>query len=839
MDVWSSSAEHDAAAAAPLQIFFTAPSKYWTDAAPIGNGRLGAMVWGAVHSEKLQLNDDTLWTGIPGDYTNPEAPSLLPEVRELVDRGQYAEATAASYNLLGNPSEVYQPLGDVNLEIGNPDAVYDAETYERVLDLETATVKVKYTMGDVQFMREHFASHPHQVIVTRLSSSVLGSLSFTVSLDSQLHHNSYVSDMNRIVMEGSCPGKRIPPKTNLNEDPKGIQFSAVLELQISGDAGTIQILDSKKLKVQGSNWAILLLTASSSFDGPFTKPSDSKKDPTLASLDILNSIKDLSYSDLYSHHLDDFQKLFHRFSLQLSKSSVGACGEESIASSGTHAKSLEACQSLVEMNGSHRQVKIMPSSSSWLEGNSRNVVSTAERVKSFKDDEDPSLLVLLFQFGRYLLISCSRPGTQPANLQGIWNKDTEPAWNCAPHLNINLQMNYWPSLPCNLRECQEPLFEYISSLAINGTKTAHCIWGTARTGPYVLGQGVDYEASGWVAHHCSDIWAKTSPHGGDPKYSDFLEDKAYPLLEGCALFLLDWLVDGHGGYLITNPSTSPEHQFIAPDGKLASVSYASTMDMAIIREIFSAVISAAEVLGRTSDALVEKVKKAEPRLLPTRISREVGAQYDCSDSRFSYARYTMPIGICIKTQTTHDYPAQDFEDPEVHHRHLSHLFGIFPGHTITPEKNPDLCKAAANSLFKRESAATINDIGSASTLRDTDVMRACKLLFGGAYVPNFCAVKSAIAEILVQSTQNDVYLLPALPRDKWASGFVKGLKARGGVTVNMVWKEGKLHEAGLWVENQNSPRRLHYNGTTMLVKFTAGLVYTFNGELKCLSKCSL
>ncbi|KAL5993881.1 hypothetical protein ACLOJK_038238 [Asimina triloba] len=434
IDVWSSSAEHTTAAydpptPPPLKLLFAAPAQHWTDAAPIGNGRLGAMVWGGVQSEKLQLNDDTLWTGVPGDYTNPKAPTVLSNVRELVDKGQYAEATAAGFNLAGNPSDVYLPLGDINLEIGDPDVAYDANSYERELDLDTATVKVKYTLGDVQFLREHFASNPHQVIVTRLSSSVSGSLSFTVSLDSKLHHDSHASNENRIVMEGSCPSHRLKPRTRLTEDTKGIQFSAVLELRISDDAGTIQILDGKKLKVQGSSWAILLLAAASSFDGPFTKPSDSKKDPTSTSLNALNSIKNLSYSELYSNHLDDYQKLFHRVSLQLSKSSVNVHEEENMTSSYMNVKSLNASQRLVEVNGFCRHEKIMSSSRSSMEGSSRNLVSTAERVKSFKDDEDPSLLVLLFQYGRYLLISCSRSGTQPSNLQGIWNKDIEPPWD--------------------------------------------------------------------------------------------------------------------------------------------------------------------------------------------------------------------------------------------------------------------------------------------------------------------------------------------------------------------------------------------------------------------------
>ncbi|RZC45165.1 hypothetical protein C5167_038109 [Papaver somniferum] len=486
------------------------------------------MVWGGVVSESLQLNEDTLWTGVPLDYTNSEAPKALAEVRKLVDDGEYVKATEAAFQLSDKPSDVYQLLGDIKLEFDDSHVSYTEESYRRELDLDTATVKVRYSVGDVEFTRENFISYPDQVIATKISASK------SVSLDSKLHHHSLVNGDNQIVMEGTCRGKRIKPKDD--DDPKGIKFSAVLGLQISGGKEVVSVLDHRKLKVENSDSVVLLLVASSSFGGPLTDPQDSKKNPTSESLNKMNSLKNISYADLYTRHLSDYQSLFHRVSLKLSKSSKSVKGE-----------------------------------------NDR--VSTAERVKSFKTDEDPSMVELLFQYGRYLLIACSRPGTQPSNLQGIWNKDVEPAWDGAPHLNINLQMNYWPSLSCNLRECQEPLFDYISSLAINGRRTAR----------------VNYEASGWVAHQVSDVWAKTSPDYGDPVWAfwpmggawlvthlwehytytmdkGFLEKKAYPLMESCASFLLDWLIEGKGGFLETNPSTSPEHRFVVPGGKTASMS---------------------------------------------------------------------------------------------------------------------------------------------------------------------------------------------------------------------------------------------------------------------------
>nr|BAF85832.1 alpha-1,2-fucosidase [Lilium longiflorum] len=823
-------------AAQPLKLRFLEPAKHWTDAAPIGNGRLGAMVWGGVPTETLQLNDDTLWTGVPGNYTNPDAPTVLSKVRKLVDDGKYAEASLAAFDLSGHPSDVYQPLGTMNLEFGDSHVAYS--NYQRELDLTTATAKVTYSLGDVEFTREHFSSNPHQVLVTKISANKSGSLSFIVSLDSKLHHQSSADGVNRIIMEGSCPGRRIAPKGNLFENNKGIQFSAVLDLKIGGNDSNVQVLEDMKLKVEGSDWAVLLLAASSSFEGPFINPSDSEKDPKSASLDTLNAIQKISFSQLFTHHVEDYQSLFHCVTLQLSKGSNSG-GRTTVPLSQSYDSSILG--TTCSLNNMEKVNTSNPSYSDQL--TEEVLISTAERVKSFKVDEDPSLVELLFHYGRYLLISCSRPGTQIANLQGIWSKDIEPAWDAAPHLNINLQMNYWPSLSCNLSECQEPLFDYIASLAINGAKTAK----------------VNYEASGWVAHQVSDIWAKTSPDRGDPVWAlwpmggawlcthlwehytfsmdkVFLENTAYPLLEGCASFLLDWLIEGRGGYLETNPSTSPEHSFIAPDSKTASVSYSSTMDMAIIREVFSEFISSAEILGRVESKLVKQIKKAIPRLPPTKIARD---------------------GTIMEW-------AQNFEDPEVHHRHISHLFGLFPGHTITMEKTPDLCKAAANSLYKRGDVgpgwSTTWKMSCWARLREAEhAYKLIKQLInlvdpdhesdfeGGVYSNLFTAhppfqidanfgFSAAIAEMLIQSTEQDLYLLPALPRAKWGEGCVKGLKARGNVTVSISWKEGELHEAHFLSKNQNLVRKLHYKGSVVTMNLCCGSVYTFNRFLRCVKK---
>ncbi|XP_024464805.2 alpha-L-fucosidase 2 isoform X3 [Populus trichocarpa] len=751
-DWWSSSFMDDddnGENSSSLKITFNGPAKHWTDAIPIGNGRLGAMIWGGVALETLQLNEDTLWTGTPGNYTNPHAPEALSVVRKLVDNGQYADATTAAEKLSHDPSDVYQLLGDIKLEFDNSHLKYVEKSYHRELDLDTATARVKYSVGDVEYTREYFASNPNQVIATKISGSKSGSVSFTVYLDSKMHHYSYVKGENQIIMEGSCPGKRIPPKLNADDNPKGIQFTAILNLQISNSRGVVHVLDGRKLKVEGSDWAILLLVSSSSFDGPFTKPIDSKKDPTSDSLSALKSINNLSYTDLYAHHLDDYQSLFHRVSLQLSKSSKRVSGNEPL----------------------HMKKHMANNNDLFFKRSEDDTVSTAERVKSFKTDEDPSLVELLFQYGRYLLISCSRPGTQVANLQGIWNKDIEPPWDGAQHLNINLQMNYWPALPCNLKECQDPLFEYISSLSINGSKTAK----------------VNYDAKGWVAHQVSDIWAKTSPDRGQAVWA------LWPM---------------GGAWLCTHLW---EH-------------YTYTMD---------------KILGKNEDEIVQKVREAQPRLLPTRIARD---------------------GSIMEW-------AVDFEDPEIHHRHVSHLFGLFPGHTITVEKTPDLCKAADYTLYKRGDEgpgwSTIWKTALWARLHNSEhAYRMVKHLFdlvdpdhesnyeGGLYGNLFTShppfqidanfgFSAAIAEMLVQSTVKDLYLLPALPRYKWANGCVKGLKARGGVTVNVCWKEGDLHEVGLWSKEHHSIKRLHYRGTIVNANLSPGRVYTFNRQLRCIKTYAL
>ncbi|KAK1680596.1 hypothetical protein QYE76_041444 [Lolium multiflorum] len=793
----------------PLKVVFASPAEHFTDAAPIGNGSLGAMVWGGVASEKLQLNLDTLWTGLPGNYTDPKAPAALAAVRKFVDDGRFVDATSAASGLYGGPTEVYQPLGDMNLEFGTSSQGYSS--YKRELDLHTATTLITFNIGEVQYTREHFCSNPHQVIVTRISADKSGHVSFMLSLNSKLNHRVHATNANEIIMEGTCPVQRHVLQQHEANDATGIGFAAVLSLQMGGAAAKSSVLNDQNLRIDNADWVLLLVTAASSFNGPLVNPSDSKLDPESAALRTLNMSRNVTFDQLKAAHLKNYQGLFHRVSLRLSQ-----------------APAIEKT-SLKEADEA--------------------IKTTAERVNSFRSNEDPSLVELLFQYGRYLLISCSRPGTQVSNLQGIWNQDLAPAWQSAPHLNINLQMNYWPTLPCNLSECQEPLIEFISSLAVNGAKTAK----------------INYQASGWVSHHVSDIWAKSSAFNEDAKYAvwpmggawlcthlwehykylldkDFLKNTAYPLLEGCALFLVDWLTEGPRGLLETNPSTSPEHAFIAPGtgGQQASVSYSTTMDISIIREIFMAVVSSAEVLGKSDTALVQEINKVLPRLPPITIAKD---------------------------KTIMEW-AQDFEDPEVHHRHLSHLFGLYPGHTITMQTNPEICEAIANSLRKRGEdgpgwSSTWKMALWARLLNSENAYRMILKLItlvppgddvqfeGGLYTNLWTAhppfqidanfgFTAAMSEMLLQSTLTELYLLPALPREKWPEGCVKGLRGRGDITVNICWGKGELQEAVVWSKNRNnSVLLLHYGEQVVVVTVEAGNVYKFNASLHCVETWSL
>lgn len=331
---------------------------------------------------------------MPGNYTDPKGPGVLAEVRRLVDQGRFADGTASAKGLFGGQSEVYQPLGDLNIEFSTSDEVYDS--YKRELDLHTATALVTYHVGGVQYTREHFCSNPHQVIVTRFSASTPGHVSCTLSLSSQLNHNVTITNENEMIMEGICPGQRPAMRENGGDNATGIRFTAALGLQMGGSAAKVTVLNDQKLRLDSADWVVFVVAAASSFDGPLVNPADSKLDPTSLALSTLNHSRNFTFDQLKAAHLDDYQSLFNRVTLQLSRGLNDACTS-------------------VTRKDRPEQV-------------AEDIKTSADRVKSFSSDEDPSLVELLFQYGRYLLISCSRPGTQASNLQGIWSQDIAPEW---------------------------------------------------------------------------------------------------------------------------------------------------------------------------------------------------------------------------------------------------------------------------------------------------------------------------------------------------------------------------------------------------------------------------
>ncbi|WP_375194217.1 glycoside hydrolase N-terminal domain-containing protein [Sphingobium sp.] len=749
------SAGKTATPAGPLSLWYRKPAGQWTEALPVGNGRLGAMVFGGTAQERLQLNESTLWAGQPYDPVNPQAKAMLPKVRALIFEGRIEEAEAlANRTLMAQPlaQMPYQTLGDLILDFPGLDAI---DGYQRELDLDSALAATRFTAGGVNHLRQVVASPADRLIAIRLSTTGRGKLDVDIALRSPQQEVQVMAD--------GPAGLLMTGRNGMSRGVEGhLRFAARLDATVEG--GRVAHAADGRLRIRGATAATLLIAMATSY----RRFDNVSGDPIADTAAVLAGANGRSFAAIAADTAAAHRRLFRRVSLDLGNTAAAA----------------------------------MP---------------TDERIAASQSSDDPALAALYFQYGRYLLIASSRPGGQPANLQGLWNDSLNPPWGSKYTININTQMNYWPAEPANLAECVTPLVEMVRELAISGARTAKTMYG----------------ARGWVAHHNTDLWRATAPIDGAQfglwptggawlcthlwDHYDYGRDRAYlasiyPLMAGAARFFLDTLQrDPTTGFLVTNPSMSPEN----PHGHGGTICAGPTMDMAILRDLFDRTVEAATIL-RTDAVLIAEMRAARDRLAPYRIGRQGQLQ-----------------------EWQQDW---DTDAPEQNHRHVSHLYGLHPSHQITPDGTPDLAAAARKTLEIRGDRATgwatAWRINLWARLREGDHAHAIlRFLLGpertypnmfDAHPPfqidgNFGGA-AGIVEMLMASRGDLVDLLPALPR-AWPDGHVTGLRSRGRCTIDLWWRGGRLDRAILRPE-LNGQRTVRVGERRLALTLRAGVPVT-------------
>ncbi|MDR1723762.1 MAG: glycoside hydrolase N-terminal domain-containing protein [Tannerella sp.] len=780
-------------------LWYRRSAKVWEEALPIANGHLGAMIFGGVADERIQLNDNTLWDGKPVEPNNPEGLKALPEVRRLLFENKNNEAVKlAGQTMMGIPQGVksYQSLGE--LWFDTPEK--EASGYVRSLDLATGIAKVEFSEGGVKYTREYFASAPEDVVVVRITADKKQkiNLSLTLRRERDARTQAIANDPNSLLLSGNISqrdGNRGRQQASTDEWP-GVSFAA--QVKAVADNGTVKVLKdtfshTDLLTVKDADALTLYIAGATDYPGLKAAAKGDftlKGDPKAKCAETLAKAVTKSYDELKAAHIADHKKYFDRVDINL----------------GTVPAEIEA-------------------------------LPTNERLALAKKNgfPDAGLVEKYFQFGRYLLIGSSRPGGMPANLQGLWAWQMNAPWNADFHTNINFQMNYWPAEITNLSELHVPMFDLTDVMIKPGEKSAEIIYG----------------ARGWVVHHLTDAWGFTAPADGPQGIwpvgsawlaqhpwehytytgdKDFLAKRAFPIMKGAARFIMDFLVEApagtaYAGKLVTNPSYSPENSFFLPDGQRAVFTYGATMDIEIIHNLLTNCISACKIL-KTDKEFQTECEKTLARLPEIRISKETGRILEW---------------------------AEDYKEVEPHHRHTSHLFGLHPGNQITVVGTPELAEAARKTLVARGDDGTgwglAWKINMWNRLHDGDhAFKLLSVLLSNKTLPNMFddhppfqidgnfGATAAIAEMLVQSQlptkdgSYEVQLLPSLP-SAFPNGSVKGLRARGGFIVDLTWENGKLKNADI-LSTLGGKLHVRCGDKHKIFNTKAGSTVKVNGDLR-------